>query len=131
MKSFKRILAIAAFLLPMTAFAFDGDMDEYHEFKEDLALVRDTYVSALNLSMEEHPGKSELTWEEMEFEAPELKYTTIKEIPGGFRISGGHGAYKLDAEVRLSPNENDFKYQVKYQKGSNAPGKEIAGEVFR
>jgi len=128
---FKHILIAVALLLPITAFAFDGDMDEYHEFKEDLALVRDTYIQALNISMEEKGDKANPSWNDIEFELPELKYVVVKELPGGFKISGKHGAYKLDAEVRISPNENDFRYVVKHLAGSNAPGKEIAGEVFK
>ena len=127
---FTRMIAIMALVLPMAALAFDGDMDEYHEFKEDLALARDSYITALNVAMEDN-GKSTLTWAEMEYEAPELQYTTMKEVPGGFRVAGKHGAYTLDVEVRVSPSENDFRYEVKYLKGTNKPGKEIAGEVFR
>jgi len=121
----------AFFLISSPVLAYDGDMDEYHEFKEDLALARDSYLSALNLYLGEAEFKTGFSWEQLEFEAPTLNYSSLKELPGGFSITGKHGAYKLDAEVRISPKEDDFKYEVKFQKGTNAPGKEIAGEVFR
>lgn len=115
----------------MPVMSYDGDMDEYREFKEDLNLARDSYLRALNLYLGEADFKPGFSWSELEFELPEFNYITVKELPGGFSIKGSHGAYKLDMEVRISPKEDDFKYEVKYSKGSNAPGKDIAGEVFR
>jgi len=120
------------FLGAVSALAFDGDMDEYHEFKEDLALVRDSYVQCVNMMADEHPEKLGGSWSDIEFEAPETAYVKIEELAGGFKIKGAHGAYKLDAEVRVRLKEGDILYEVKHsKKGSNAPGKEIAGEVFR
>ena len=116
----------------LSAFAYDGDMDEYHEFKEDLALVRDSYVQCVNMVADENPEKIGGSWQTLEFEAPQTAYVKIDEVAGGFMIKGTHGAYKLDVEVRVKLNqEGDIKYEIKHGKGSNAPGKEIAGEVFR
>lgn len=121
----------AIFLTSLPVLAYDGDMDEYHEFKEDLALAKDSYLNALNVYLGDAEFKAGFSWEQIEFEAPSLNYSSLKEVPGGFAISGTHGAYKLDAEVRITPKEDDFRYEVKFQKGTNNPGKEIAGEVFR
>lgn len=136
----KKILSLfAAVVFAFTAFAFvaqtkvyayDGDMDVYREFREDLALARDTYISSLNMAMDEKEVKNP-SWNDIEFEAPDMKYCTLNELPGGFKIKGSHGAYKVDMEVKFVPGGEDMKYQVKHLKGSNKPGKEIAGEVFR
>lgn len=114
-----------------SSLAYDGDMDEYHAFKEELALARDSYVTCMNMVADESPEKIGGGWDAIEFEAPETAFVKLAEIPGGFRISGSHGAYKLDAEVRFKLKEGDVVFEVKHKKGSNAPGKEIAGEVFR
>lgn len=130
MKKVLCLFALMAFALFTPTFAFDGDMDVYHEFKEDLALARDTYLSSLNMALDEKE-LSDPSWEAIEFEAPELKYCTLKELPAGFIIKGSHGAYKVDAEVKFVPGKEDMRYQVKYLKGTNAPGKDIMGEVFK
>lgn len=114
-----------------SSFAYDGDMDEYHAFKEDLALARDSYVTCVNMVADETPEKIGGGWNAIEFEAPETAFVKLEEIPGGFKISGSLGAYKLDAEVRFRLKEGDVVFEVKHKKGSNAPGKEIADEVFR
>lgn len=122
------LLAIVS-LVPVS-YAYDGDMDIYHEYKEDLLLIKDTYASALNVAMGEGSMMNP-TWAAIEFEVPELQYNTLTEIPGGYKVKGSHGAYKLEAEIKVSPKEDDLRYEVKFLKGCNAPGKEIAGEVFR
>ena len=38
---------------------------------------------------------------------------------------------KIDAEIRVVTRDTDIFYDVKYNKASNAAGKEIFGEVFR
>lgn len=117
-------------LSPPKAYAYDGDMDVYREFKEDLSLARDTYISSLNMAMDEKELNNP-SWNDIEFEAPDLKYCTLDEVPGGFKVKGSHGAYKVDMEVKFVPGGEDMRYQIKHSKGSNKPGKEIAGEVFR
>lgn len=117
-------------LVQPKAYAYDGDMDVYREFKEDLALARDTYISSLNMAMDEKEV-SNPSWNDIEFEAPDMKYCTLKELPGGFKIKGAHGAYKVEVDIKFVPGREDMRYQVKHSKGSNGPGKEITGEVFR
>ncbi|PWJ63737.1 MULTISPECIES: hypothetical protein [unclassified Fibrobacter] len=117
-------------LVQPKAYAYDGDMDVYREFKEDLALARDTYISSLNMAMDEKEV-SNPSWNDIEFEAPDMKYCTLKELPGGFKIKGAHGAYKVEVDIKFVPGREDMRYQVKHSKGSNGPGKEIVGEVFR
>lgn len=132
MTKIKYLLFLLTLIAFGTAFAYDGDMDIYHEFKEDLSLVRDSYVTCVNMASEESPEKVGGSWQDLEFEAPETAYVKLEEIAGGFKIKGTHGAYKLDAEVRVRLNQDgDAVYEIKHSKGSNAPGKEIAGEVFR
>lgn len=132
MKKILRLFAFMAIVLfaQPKVHAYDGDMDVYREFKEDLALARDTYISALNMAMDEKELDNP-SWGDIEFETPDMKFCILKELPGGFKIKGSHGAYKLEAEVKFVPGGEDMKYQVKHLKGSNKPGKEIAGEVFR
>lgn len=143
MKQFALILAAALLVAP--AFAYDGDMDIYHEFKEDLSLARDGYIACLNMAMESATENTEgslegwldlrdkggaRSWAQLEFEAPDLKYLSIEEMPYGFKLKGSHGAYKVNAEIRVVTRDTDIFYDVKFKKGSNAPGKEIFGEVF-
>lgn len=125
------LLLLALIVSPLLA--YDGDMDVYHEFKEDLALVRDSYLVAFNVAQEESGEKTEglKTWAQIEFEAPECQYLKVTEIPQGLKLKGSHGAYKVEAEVRVEMRGEDIFYDVKFLKGSNAPGKEIFGEVFR
>ena len=138
------VLLIALLVAPL--FAYDGDMDTYHEFKEDLSLARDGYIASLNMAMEEASEKAgdnivgwfELrdkggarSWMQLDYEAPDLKFLKMEEIPYGFKLKGSHGAYKIDAEIRVVTRDTDIFYDVKYNKASNAAGKEIFGEVFR
>ncbi|MBQ1823936.1 MAG: hypothetical protein II121_02180 [Fibrobacter sp.] len=140
------ILPLLAALCAVPALAYDGDMDIYHEFKEELSLVRDGYVSCLNMAMEnatenDAEGWFKLrdkggaaTWADLEYDPPakeQLPHLTLKETPYGFQISGADGAYKVDAKVRVVTRDTDIFYDVQFAKGSNAPGKEIFGEVFR
>ena len=135
-----------ALFLTAPLFAYDGDMDTYHEFKEDLSLARDGYVASLNMAMESANESTEGTqegwfslrdkggarsWMQLDFEAPDLKFITMTEMPYGFKLKGSHGAYKIDAEIRVVTRDSDIFYDVKYNKASNAAGKEIFGEVFR
>ena len=142
--NFKAILF--AFLLgSVPLFAYDGDMDTYHEFKEDLSLARDSYLSSLNMAMEDASEKTEgslagwfdvrrqggaKTWSDLDYDAPSLKFLKIEEKPYGFKLEGSHGAYKISAEIRFVTRDNDIFYDVKYLKASNAAGKEIFGEIF-
>lgn len=132
------IFGVANFL-----FAYDGDMDIYHEFKEDLSLVNDSYLLSLNMAIENTNDETlnrwfdlraqggAKTWKQLEFNVPDLKYLTLTEIPYGFKLKGSHGAYKVDAEVKVLTRDSDIFYDVKFLKATNAPGKEIMGEVFR
>lgn len=127
------------------SFAYDGDMDTYHEFKEELSLIRDGYVACINMAMEDanendpegwfklrDRGEAS-SWAEIDYSAPaasSIPHLTFKEAPYGFRITGKHGAYKLDVTVRVVTRDNDIFYDVKHAKGSNEAGKEIFGEIF-
>ncbi len=141
----KKIL-LFALAFGATCFAYDGDMDIYHEFKEELSLIRDGYLANLNMAMEtanendpegwfKARDRGEFaTWKNLDYEAPdasEIPHLKFAEIPYGFSISGAHGAYKLDVKVRVVTRDNDIFYDVQFAKGCNGPGKEIFGEVFR
>ena len=143
MKPFAFILTL---LLASAVFAYDGDMDTYHEFKEDLSLARDGYIASLNMAMESANESTEGTlegwfdlrskggarsWMQLDFETPDLKFLKMEEMPYGFKLKGSHGAYKIDVEIRVVTRDTDIFYDVKYNKTSNAAGKEIFGEVFR
>lgn len=129
-------LVLGMVFMPTCIHAYDGDMDEYHEFKEDLNLVRDSYLNALNISLGESEDAGSTvpqkipSWSEMEFEVPSLAYLTVKEIPQGYELSGSHGAYKVVAKVKVRFKEDDFVYDLEFAKGTNAAGKDILREVF-
>lgn len=146
MNAFIRTLALPLIAVAAPALAYDGDMDIYHEFKEQLSLIRDGYVACLNMVMETATENDEegwfkmrdrgeaATWKDIEYDAPakdQLPHVSLEEIPYGFRISGADGAYKVDAKVRVVTRDSDIFYDVQFAKGSNGPGKEIFGEVFR
>lgn len=144
----KRIILIFAVLafLTIESFAYDGDMDTYHEFKEELSLIRDGYVACVNMAMEDanendpegwfklrDRGEAS-SWAGLDYSAPEtgnIPHLTLKETPYGFHIAGAHGAYKIDVTVRVVTRDSDIFYDVKHSKGSNEAGKEIFGEIFR
>ena len=141
----KTMLSILAFLIA-PLFAYDGDMDTYHEFKEDLSLARDGYIASLNMAIESANESTEgslegwfnlrdkggaKTWKDLDFEAPDFKFLAMTEMPYGFKLKGANGPYKIDAEIRVVTRDTDIFYDVKYNKASNAAGKEIFGEVFR
>ena len=142
----KHLVFFVALLLATPLFAYDGDMDTYHEFKEDLSLARDGYIACLNMAMESANESTEgslegwfslrdkggaRSWMQLDFEAPDLKFLKMDEMPYGFKLKGSHGAYRIDAEIRVVTRDTDIFYDVKYNKASNAAGKEIFGEVFR
>ena len=142
----KHLAFIFALFLAAPLFAYDGDMDTYHEFKEDLSLTRDGYIACLNMAMESANESTEgslegwfnlrdkggaRSWMQLDFEAPTFKFLKMEEVPYGFKLKGSHGAYKIDAEIRVVTRDTDIFYDVKYNKASNAAGKEIFGEVFR
>lgn len=143
----KHYIASFAFVAAMVsaALAYDGDMDTYHQFKEELALVRDSYVSSLNMAMsdanEAEPegwfkardnGEAE-DWDDIEYEPPlpgNIPHLVLEEIPYGFHLTGKHGPYKFDAKIRVVTRDNDIFYDITYNKGSNAAAKEVVNEVF-
>lgn len=146
MRQLAFFLALSLYTLAVPALAYDGDMDIYHEFKEELSLVRDGYLACINMAMEtateeDAEGWFKLrdkggaaTWKDLEYELPKkesLPDIVVEELPYGFRIKGAHGSYKVDATVLVGTRDSDIFYDVQFAKGSNGPGKEIFGEVFR
>ena len=142
----KYIAFFVALFLTAPLFAYDGDMDTYHEFKEDLSLARDGYIACLNMAMESANESTEgslegwfslrdkggaRSWMQLDFEAPDLKFLKMEEMPYGFKLKGSHGAYKIDAEIRVVTRDTDIFYDVKYNKASHAAGNEIIGVLFR
>ena len=140
----KHLAFFFALFLAAPLFAYDGDMDTYHEFKEDLSLARDGYIACLNMAMESANESTEgslegwfnlrdkggaRSWMQLDFEAPTFKFLKMEEAPYGFKLKGSHGPYKIDAEIRVVTRDTDIFYDVKYNKASNAAGKEIAGTV--
>lgn len=121
---------VALFTVVPTVCAYEVDMYDYRELKEELAIVRDTYATALNVTLDEKQ-LSNPTWDDIEFELPELKYCKVTEIPGGYKIKGTHGVYKVDMEIKVIYGGEDLRYEVKHFKGTNVAGKDISGEVFR
>lgn len=100
MKRFAFVLAIL--LLPLGAFA--GDV--YDEFREQLASIRDSYVTCLNMAIEDAVSKGDAsgwfwmrdqglaaTWKDLDFEAPESpfllrKFPTDSVFRATFAVSG-------------------------------------------
>jgi hypothetical protein len=133
---------LIAFAVAMP-FAYDGDMDIYHEAKEDLALVRDGYITALNIAMDDaNEGDPDgwfkardngecADWDDLEYVGPELEHFKLTEIPYGFQIKGRHGAYAIDVKIKVVTRDSDIFYDIQHLKGSNGPGKELVGEVFQ
>lgn len=139
-------MRLFAFLIAFTVampFAYDGDMDIYHEVKEELSLVRDGYLSAINLAMDDAQAHDPegwfkvrdqgeyVEWEDFDYVAPELEHFKLTEIPYGFQFKGRHGAYVMDVKIKVVTRDSDIFYDIQYQKGTNAPAKEVIEEVFK
>lgn len=135
MRRFNFVLALL--LLPLGAFA-----DAYDEFKEQLASIRDSYVTCLNMAIEDANSNGDAsgwfwmrdqglaaTWKDLDFEPPESIFK-IKEIPYGFSISGGRNGYWIDADVFVWTRDSDIQYTVTYRKDTSADAKLVAKEVF-
>ena len=143
MNAFIRTLALPLIAVAAPALAYDGDMDIYHEVKEELSLVRDGYLSCINLAMDDAQAHDPegwfkvrdqgeyIDWDDFDYVAPELEHFKLIEIPYGFQFKGRHGAYALDAKIRVVTRDSDIFYDIEYLKGTNAPGKEVLGEVFK
>ena len=138
-----RLLAFLIALAVAMPFAYDGDMDTYHEVKEELSLVRDGYLSAINLAMDDAQAHDPegwfkvrdqgeyAEWEDFDYVAPELEHFKLTEIPYGFQFKGRHGAYVMDVKIKVVTRDSDVFYDIQYQKGTNAPAKEVIEEVFK
>ena len=67
----------------------------------------------------------------LEYAGPELEHFKLTEIPYGFQFKGRHGAYVVDVKIKVVTRDTDIFYDIQYQKGTNAPGKELVEEVFK
>ena len=131
-------IAVALFLFSAGS-VFAGDAYDY--FKEQLASVRDSYVTCVNMAMEDATSgdpagwfwmRSEglaATWKDLDFEPPESIFK-IKEIPYGFHLSGGRGSYWIDADIVVWTRDSDIQYTITYRKDTSADAKIVAKEVF-
>ena len=134
------VLISAVMALAINAFAGD-DADK--DFKEQLASLRDSYASALNMAMEDaNDGDPagwfkardeglDADWDDLEFEPPTLSFFSVEEIPYGYRISGSTSDLQLNADVFVWTRNTDIQYTVTYRSGTNSAAKEIAKEVFQ
>ena len=120
-----RLFAFLIAFAVVMPFAYDGDMDTYHEAKEELALVRDGYLSALNVAMDDanegdpegwfkarDNGECE-DWDDLEYVGPELEHFKLTEIPYGFQFKGRHGAYVVDVKIKVVTRDTDIFYDPK------------------
>lgn len=136
----KRLALILAILLASVGSVFAGDI--YDEFREQLASIRDSYVTSLNMAIEDANSKGDAsgwfwmrdqglaaTWKDLDFEPPESPLT-VKEIPYGFRISGSISGFGIDIEVFVWTRDSDVQYTVTYRSSANASMKEVVREVF-
>ena len=132
------LIPIAFALAFGSAFAAD---DNYTQFKEQLASLRDSYASALNMAMEDamdgdpagwFKARNEgldADWDDLEFEPPTLSLFSIEEIPYGYKISGSNHDYQLNAEIFVWTRNTDIQYTITYLPGTSESAKEIATEV--
>lgn len=136
----RRSVLTVAILLASIVPALAGDA--YDDFKEQLASVRDSYVTSLNMAIEDANSNGDAsgwfwmrdqglaaTWKDLDFEPPESIFK-IKEIPYGFSISGGRNGYWIDADVFVWTRDSDVQYTVTYRSSANASMKEVVREVF-
>ena len=142
LKDMKHIALISAVMAIAVNAAFAGDEPD-KEFKEQLASLRDSYASALNMAMEDaNDGDPagwfkardeglDADWDDLEFEPPTLSFFSVEEIPYGYRISGSTSDLQLNADVFVWTRNTDIQYTVTYRSGTNAAAKEIAKEVFQ
>lgn len=139
--SMKHLVLISA-VMALAINAFSAN-DNEKEFKEQLASLRDSYASALNMAMEDamegdpagwFKARNEgldADWDDLEFEPPTLSLFSVEEIPYGYKISGSNHDYQLNAEIFVWTRNSDIQYTITYLSGTNDAAKEIAKEVFQ
>ena len=139
--SMKHLVLISA-VMALAINAFSAN-DNEKEFKEQLASLRDSYASALNMAMEDamegdpagwFKARNEgldADWDDLEFEPPTLSLFSVEEIPYGYKISGSNHDFQLNAEIFVWTRNTDIQYTITYLDGTNEAAKEIAKEVFQ
>ncbi len=110
------------------------------ELEEELALIRDAYITLLTGSMEnayeisaDHwlelraAGKFS-TWKELEFEAPATSDFQVTEIPYGFQIqSKSTGGL---CRVRVVTRDRDLFYDLDFSKNVARQFRDLVQEIF-
>lgn len=143
------LLALCLFA-SVPAFAVDDGSeppDNYTVMKEELALIRDTYLVSLNTAIEAAIGEDATdltawfnlrdegkaaTWADLGFEVPaDLKYLKVKEIPYGMYITGKVGPYTADVKITVVTRDLDIFYDRVFIKGNSSQVKELVMELFR
>lgn len=142
------LLALCLFAF-VPAFAVDDGSeppDNYTVVKEELALIRDTYLVSLNGAIETAIGEDATdltawfnlrdegkaaTWADLGFEPPAVKNLKVKEIPYGMYITGKVGPYTVDMKVTVVTRDMDIFYDRVFMKGNSAQVKELVMELFR
>lgn len=140
-------LTLASFV---PAFAVDDGSeppDNFTVLKEELALIRDSYLVSLNGALEETLGDDSkdlapwfhlrdegkaATWADLGYEAPaDLKYLKVTEIPYGLHVVGAVGQYKGDVKITVVTRDMDIFYDRVFAKGTVEDFKNLVIELFR
>ncbi len=145
------IFALAVCLASFVpAFAVDDGSeppDNFTILKEELALIRDSYLVSLNEAIENSLGENTedltpwfhlrdegkaATWADLSYEVPAtLKYLKVTEIPYGLHIQGKVGQYSGDVKVTVVTRDMDIFYDRVFMKGTSADFKNLVIELFR
>ncbi|MCK9181416.1 MAG: hypothetical protein M0P13_00860 [Fibrobacteraceae bacterium] len=110
--------------------------------EEELALVRDNYITALNIAMEDALSEAPdrwfelrkagkfVFWADFEIEMPEGKLFKVTEIPYGFKIvSNSNSSDK--ASVKVVTRDSDIFYDIAYERKASENFKERMKNVFQ
>jgi hypothetical protein len=132
------------------AFAVDDGSeppDNFTILKEELALIRDSYLVNLNETIEASLGENTedltpwfhlrdegkaATWADLSYEVPKsLQHLKVTEIPYGLHIQGKVGQYSGDVKITVVTRDMDIFYDRVFMKGTSADFKNLVMELFR
>lgn len=109
---------------------------------EELALVRDTYLSALTSAMEKamnvapdhwfnlRAAGNYVTWDDFEIEIPTVAHFQVTEAPYGFSIKSKVSDMPGSCSVRVVTRDMDIFYDLEMSKNASESFRERIRDVF-
>ena len=144
--SMKLLLTFCFVLLlsfPLWAESEEASAEESRAIlEEELALVRDTYLSALTSAMEKAMETAPdnwfkmraegqyATWDDFEIEVPSVAHFQVTEAPYGFSIKSKVSDMPGSCSVRVVTRDMDIFYDLDFSKKASEAFQERVRDVF-